>query len=256
MALVAKRWQPRVIAKHTVPCAGDGADWRPCLEALERALAQVAWKDADASVILSNHFVRYALVPWSEHLANDGEKRIWVQHHFAELYGETVAGSDYRWSEDRPDGFCVATAIAADLLAGIRAAFEPTSLALRSIQPYLMAVFNRWRPRVRDSAAWILVPEAGRVCLAAVADGRWRKLISRSIGADWRTELRVVLERELMLAEEPSPPGIIWAYAPGIPAFDIPDWTEVPLTSLAPRALAGFSPDTDGEYAMALTGVA
>src|SRR5262249_21577236 len=159
-----------------VPCTGNGADWRPCLEALEHGLAQAGWKDADATVILSNHFVRYALVPWSEHLASDAEKRAWVQHHFAELYGEAAAGSEYRASEDRPAGSCVATAIAADLLAGIRSAFGQTSLALRSVQPYLMAVFNRWRPRIKDSAAWLLVPEAGRVCLAALADGRWRKL--------------------------------------------------------------------------------
>src|SRR5262249_18521438 len=124
MTLVARRWRPRVVAKHAVPCPADGVDWRPCLEALERGLAEPAWKDADATVILSNHFVRYALVPWSEHLANDQEKRIWVQHHFTELYGEAAAESEYRWSEDRPDGSCVATAIAADLLAGIRAAFQ------------------------------------------------------------------------------------------------------------------------------------
>ena len=256
MTLIGGRWRPRVIARHAVACSGDGADWRPCVEALERGLAQAAWKNADATVILSNHFVRYALVPWSEHLASDEEKRIWVRHHFAELYGEAAAGSEYRWSEDRPDAPCVATVIEADLLAAIRGAFAPTALALKSIQPYLMAVFNRWRPRLRNDAAWLLVPETGRVCLASVAQGRWRKLTAKALGADWRTDLRVVLERELLLADEAAPPAIILAYAPAEPAFDIPDWTGVPLTTLAPRPLEGYSPPADGEYAMALTGVA
>jgi hypothetical protein len=256
MTLVAGRWRPRVVAKHVVPCSGEGGDWRPCVDALARGLAQAAWKDADATVILSNHYVRYALVPWSEHLATEAEKRAWVRHHFTELYGDAAANVEYRWSEDRPDAACVTSAVDADFIGAIRAAFEPASLALKSIKPYLIAVFNRWRRRIGADAAWILVPETGRVCLASVAGGRWRKLVSRAIGADWRAELRVVLEREFLLADEPGPPKVVFAYAPGVPAFALPEWAEVPLNALTPRPVPGFSPDADAEYAMALTGVA
>jgi hypothetical protein len=256
MTLVARGWRPRVIAKHAVSCSGASADWRPCIEALELGLSQTGWQDADATVILSNHFVRYALVPWSEHLASDDEKRIWVRHHFADLYGEAAAKSEYRWSEDRPDSSCVASAVAADFVSTIRSAFEPASLTLKSIQPYLMAVFNRLRPRIKGDPAWILVPESGRVCLATVAGGRWRKLTFKSLGADWRTDLTIVLEREFLLADEPASPKVVFAYAPGVPAFDLPDWTEVPVNTLAPRPVPGFSPSADAEYAMALTGIA
>jgi hypothetical protein len=119
-----------------------------------------------------------------------------------------------------------------------------------------MAVFNRWRRAHQGDPAWIARADAGRVCLATVAGGRWRKLTFKSLGADWRTDLTTVLERELLLADEPAPPKVVFAYAPGVPAFDLPDWTEgageyaslpVPFPLLA---------SADAEYAIGAHGIA
>lgn len=256
LARVSRRWQPKVIAKHAVRCSGVGtAAWKPCIDALQQALQEPALQNADAMVVISNQFVRYALVPWSEHLVSDDEKLAWVKHHFGELYGEPAAATEYRWSEDRPDAACVASAVDGEFLGEIRAAFEPTSLRLRSVQPYLMAVFNRWKRRVNGNSAWLLVAETGRVCITAVANGEWRTITSKTIGPDWQAELPLVLGRELLLADAAAAPAAVWAYAPEIPKPDFPDWSEVPLKFLAPRALPGFSPHSDAEYAMALTGV-
>ncbi len=257
LARVSRRWRPRVTARQVVRCAEPGiAAWKPCVEALLRTLPEARWKDADATVIVSNHFVRYALVPWSAELVSDDEKLAWVRHHFAEVYGEAVATAEYRWSEDRPDALCLASAVDGEFVNLVRRAFEGTSLRLRSIQPYLMTVFNRWRRRVTGNAVWILAPEPGRVCLASIVRGRWRGIASRKIGADWQAELPVVLERERVLADDADAPETVFAYVPGIPRFEIPRWNKVPLRALAPRALPGFSPHADAEYAMALTGVA
>jgi hypothetical protein len=256
LARVSRRWRPAVIAKHAVQCSGAGtSDWKACLEALLQALREPYLQDADASVVISNHFVRYAMVPWSEHLVSDDEKRAWVKHHFVELYGELAETTEYRWSEDRPDTACVASAVDGDFVSAIRAAFEPTSLRLRSVQPYLMAVFNRWKKRVQDDSAWILVAETGRVCIGAVANGEWRAITSKKIGPDWQAELPLALGRELLLANDAAVPAVILAYAPDVTKLDFPDWTEVPVKILAPRALPGFSPYSDAQYAMALTGV-
>ena len=257
LARVSRRWRPQVSAKHVVQCSADGtAPWKPCLEALREALQQPFARDADAHLVISNHFVRYALVPWSEHLASDEEKRAWVRHHFAEIYGEPEAALEYRWSEEGPDAACVASAVDAEFIGGIRAAFEPASLRLRSVQPYLMAAFNRWQRRVEGDPVWIVLPETGRVCIASLANGRWRTIASRNIGPDWQAELPLALERELLLADGAAAPATAWAYAPEAPKLDFPEWTGVPLKFLAPRAMPGFSPQADAEYAIALTGVA
>lgn len=256
LARVSRRGRPEIIAKHVVHCSAPGtSDWKPCVEALHQALLEPFLHNADATVVISNHFVRYAMVPWSEHLVSDDEKRAWVKHHFVELYGELPGATEYRWSEERPDTACVATAVDGEFIAEIRAAFEPASLRLRSVQPYLMAVFNRWKQHAKGNAAWILVAETGRACIAAVANGEWRTITSKKIGLDWQAELPLALGRELLLADDTSAPAVILAYAPDVTKLDFPAWNEVPVKVLAPRALRGFSPYSDAQYAMALTGV-
>lgn len=256
LARVSRRWRPAVTAKHVVDCSGpQTSDWKRCVEALQQILREPFSHDADATVVISNHFVRYAMVPWSEHLVSDDEKRAWVKHHFVERYGELPGAPEYRWSEDRPDASCVASAVDGEFVGEIRAAFEPTSLRLRSVQPYLMAVFNRCKQHAKGNSAWILVPETGRVCIGAITNGEWRTITSKKMGADWQVELPLVLGRELLLANEAAAPAVILAYAPDVPKLDFPDWNEVPVKVLTPQALPGFSPYSDAQYAMALTGL-
>jgi hypothetical protein len=256
LARVSGGWRRKVIAKHAVNFPElRPYDWRSCIEALQAVLQETAWQDADAFVVISNHFVRYALVPWSEHLATDDEKRAWVAHQFVELYGEGADGAEYRWSEDKPNAPCVASAVNSEFMRESRACFESSSLRLRSIQPYLMAAFNRCKHHVKGASAWIVLPETGRVCLAAVAAGEWRTVTSKSMGADWEAELSLLLERQFLLAEDEAP-AIVLAYAPEVPSLALSFESDVPLKVVAPRALAGYSPQVDSEYSMALVGVA
>ena len=231
-------------------------DWLPCVQSLQQLLREPFAQDADATVVVSNHFVRYALVPWSEHLARDDEKRAWIRHHFVSLYGEPAAASEYRWSDDSPLAPCLASATDGRFIGAIRDAFEPASLRLRSVQPFLMAVFNRWKRRFGGGPTWLLVPENGRVCIASVAAGQWRTVASMSIGPDWQAELPLLLERELLLADAAGAPAAILAYAPALPQLELPGWRGAPLQLLVPRALPGFLPQADAAWAIALTGVA
>ena len=264
-----RRLRPQIIAKHVAHCSATAVpagsvqgmppgftSWQPCVAAMQQMLQQPFARDADATVVISNHFVRYALVPWSEHLVRDDEKRAWIGHHFVALYGEPAAACEYRWSDDSPAAACVASAADGGFIGAIRAAFELTSLRLRSVQPYLMAVFNRWKRHVKGNPVWLLVPETGCVCIASAAGGQWRTIATRNMGPDWQAELPLLLERELLLAEAVGTPTAILAYAPEMPELHFPGWRGAPLRLLVPRALPGWLPHADGEYSIALTGVA
>jgi hypothetical protein len=256
LARVTRRWRPEVIAKHAVHFpASTPPDWHVCIEALQQAVHELSWQKADASVVISNHFVRYALVPWSEHLVRDDEKEAWVRHHFTELYGEPIVPAEYRWSEERPDGACIASAVDRELIARIRTVFDSTSIRLRSVQPYLMAAFNRCRRYLRGVSAWIVVPESGRVCIAAFANGAWQTVTTQTIGSDWQADLSIILERELLLAPDQAP-ALVLAYGPDVPSLDVPSAGDTALNALVPRALPGYSPQADADYAMALTEIA
>ncbi|MDB5928103.1 MAG: hypothetical protein JWN13_7039 [Betaproteobacteria bacterium] len=255
VARVSRRWRPKVVAKHVVRWPGGASShWQTCVEALNQVLREPAWQRADACVVLSNHFVRYALVPWSEHLVTDEEKRAWVAHHFIELYGEPAAALDYRWADDRANGACIASAVESDLVASVRAAFESTSLRLRSVQPYLMAAFNRCRKQVKGASVWVVLPESGRVCIATTAGGTWQSLTCKGVGPDWESEVSLLLERRLLLAQDELPSAVL-AYGPSLTRLDLNFSSDIPFKVLAPRALPGYSPHTDSEYGLALTGV-
>src|SRR4051794_32360936 len=220
LARITRRGTAKVIRKEILSCAATStSDWTGAVAALHGALQDSSWAGSDARVIVSNHFVRYALVTWSEHLDSDDEKRAWVSHAFAERYGESQTPLEYRWSEEGPNGVCVASAMEHELLSQLRAAFESTSVRLVSLQPYLMAAFNRCKGKASRSHAWMLFPEPGRVCVAAVAQGAWRALRSKTIDMDWQRDLPLFLQRELLTSEDEEPAEIL-AYGADLENID------------------------------------
>jgi len=126
-------------------------------------------------VVLSNHFVRYALVPWSRSLSDPAEEEAYVRHHFVRIHGERAKAWALRWSEDSADAPRLASAVDATLLDEIKASFPPGGKArLVSIQPALMAAANHARRALPDSGAWLVVAETDRACVALYGHGGWR----------------------------------------------------------------------------------
>jgi hypothetical protein len=137
------------------------------------------------TVLLSNHFVRYAVFPWSDALATEAEEQAYVRHQFARIHGERAQGWAFRWS----DG--LAAAIDQGLLQALAPCFPPQGKArLVSVQPALMAAFNRARAAVPAAGAWLVMAEADRACVALHANGRWRSV--QNARGPWQP----LLERE------------------------------------------------------------
>ena len=75
LARYAKGWKPAPAIGHSIACGERGVtEWQSALEALQRGLANLGWQGADATVTVSNHFVRYALVPAAGKLRGEGER--------------------------------------------------------------------------------------------------------------------------------------------------------------------------------------
>ena len=133
------------------------------------------------TVVLSNHLVRYAVVPWSNALGTPAEEEAYVRHYFAKIHGERAKGWEVRVS----DG--LACAIDAALLAELRKIVPK----LVSVQPALMAAYNGARKRIPREGAWLVLAEAQRVCVARLAAERWASVLNAR-EADWEQ----ALERE------------------------------------------------------------
>ena len=179
-----------MVGSRTISCdAAFGSEpWHGAIAALRG----VEWKDrVRVTAVLSNHFVRYALVPWNTALADPAEEEAYVRHHFTKIHGERAKSWRLRWSAESADAPRLASAIDAALIDAIGAAFPKGGEAkLVSVQPLLMHVFNRTRAAVPASGAWLVVAEAQRACVALHAAGAFRAV--QNARGEWRT----LLERE------------------------------------------------------------
>jgi hypothetical protein len=142
-------------------------------------------------VVLSNHLVRYALLPWSPALASEREWMAYAQHVFAGTYGADASAWRIRVCDGGRGRSRVACAADAALLDAITAVERVVS-----IQPHLMAAFNAHRGEFGAEPGWFVLHEPGRLTLGLVADGEWKLLRNRQAADDWRDSLPDLLHRE------------------------------------------------------------
>ena len=70
---------------------GTFVNWSPALEALADRLSEPAWQDANVRVVVSDLWVRYAIVPWTGALSRQQERLV-----HARLPAGTVIWRDWR----------------------------------------------------------------------------------------------------------------------------------------------------------------
>lgn len=249
----ARGLQPRVTLKHseTIVPQQDQAAWRAALDKLGELLQQPQWQQADATVVLSNHLVQYACVPWHEKVSDADEQLALAQHRFMQIFGEVAQGWELRLSAEEEGAARLASAVEVGLLAALRAVTEQHGLKLHSIQPYAMAGFNHCAARIKQANVWFALAESGRLSLALLQAGKWSRFQTRR--CEDLSVLKEWLDRENMLSDLPEPCREVVLFAP----------EAGPLTALTPYqvqrcelpACAGFSPITDTQYAMAMSGV-
>jgi hypothetical protein len=142
------------------------------------------------TLVLSNHFVRYAVLPWSDGLSTPAEEEAYLRHHFAKIHGERAKAWSLRASEAPRGALRLASAIDTALVEALKAAFPKNGKAkLVSMQPELMEAANRWRQAI---------PARRRVACP-------RRARTRLHRAARRAGLALGAERQGRLAHPPRP---------------------------------------------------
>jgi hypothetical protein len=178
--------------------------WHGALEDFARKVAALRGR-VDVSVVLSNHFVRYAVLPPQDGSATPDEEVALARFQFTRIHGERVKAWDVRVSGE------LACAIDAALLEGIKRGFSDRKKArLVSVQPFLMHAYNGARRRIPREGAWLMLAEAGRTCLARLAPRGWASVYNgRETDADG------LLERERNRASGEALPAQVLKYELG-----------------------------------------
>jgi len=247
--------RPRVTAKHTAPCdpAFGPEPWHGAAASLKDAAEALRGEALDITVVLSNQFVRYALVPWNDALAGTAEELAFARHCFTKIHGERSKSWTLSLSEEPAGMPRLAGAIDTALLEAIRKCFPAGGKArLVSLQPYLMAAVNCWRGSMAQTGAWLLIAEPERACLVLHGKGRWQGVLNTkgSYGApeEWGT----LLDRERHRISEGDPGNPVLVHAAHSNAARWPQVGDWKFERLSLPALDGYLPLEDGRYTMAL----
>jgi len=151
---------------------------------------------AELAIVLSNHFVRYAVLPWSSALKTEAEWAAYAQHAFVSIYGSGAANWRISLGRRSPGKSRVASAIDATLLCSLQGL-----PGVVSVKPYLVSAFNARRSAFDGEPAWFVLQERGRVTLALIADSEWKLVRTRQTHGDWRDALSDLIDRERELVD-------------------------------------------------------
>jgi hypothetical protein len=188
-----------------VEAGREPGEWRPAVEALPAAIALSQLHRPEVTVVLSNQFVRYALLPWNEALRTDEEWLALARHRLNAVHGAPSRDWIVRVSPAAHGSERVASAADRELIEAVRAKVGECGAKLVSAQPNLMATFNAMRKDIGKETCWLVIRDDSRLTLALFERGSWRALRMRRIDAARPTPLREILERECaMLALGPA----------------------------------------------------
>ncbi len=225
LARASGAWRRRVAREETIefaPAAPGVPQWQPAVDALAAQAASGVFARARVTLVLSNRFVRYALVPASAALAAEEEMLALARHRIAHACGSDDDQWEARLSPGAPGESRLACAIERKLLDALQACMRPLGGRYASLQPHLMASFNRVRSRLGRNAVWLAVAEPGMLCLALLEDAAWRSVHAFKVGADWDSELPEILDRELCLMEGETDCDRVVVFAPESPPLALP----------------------------------
>jgi hypothetical protein len=186
-----------------LPCAAASVaqNWRGAIEVLREALTHPNVATGDATVVLSNHFVRYMLLPFQPNLVTQEEELAFARARFAQVFGEVSQEWSLKISRSGPGVAGVASAVSRALLESLSTVMAGSPLRLKSVQPALMAVCNG-RSRLPRGEAWIVFAETGSLLLGAMRSGEWVSVRSRPVNGHAVPLAKIIGQEALLLGLE------------------------------------------------------
>ena len=206
VAAYAGRVRSVLDSAQAVPVSGGALPaWRAAVEALPAALAPHAPYKPRATVVLSSHFARYALLAPDPALRTAEEWLAYARHRLESVHGHPVAEWELRVTETSRNGARLACGVDRALLEAVTARVGESGATLASVQPYLMAAYNRVRARLGRRSCWLVIAEPGRLALVLIRGGAWQSIRCRNADEGWRLRLPEILARETaaLALEEP-----------------------------------------------------
>jgi hypothetical protein len=190
LTLACRRWgqgrgaPAQVELQACVQAAPGVAPWQPALGALSTWLAARPQPPRTLRVVLSGHFVRWQLLPWSDALVRPEELGAYAALRLREVFGPAAERWQVAYAAPAPGHAVAACGVDAELLVQLRAVCASTGTRLESVTPYAAAAFGHWRHTLGRQSACFGVLEPGVLLLGLLRGGRWHSLRSERVPVD------------------------------------------------------------------------
>lgn len=227
--------------------------WQAALAKLAQILAQPDWANAEVDVVLSNHLIRYAAIPFSGQLRKYPEQEAFARHVLTQTYGAIAASWELRIQSSRIESPRVVSAVDNALLEGLRQVCTANKLKLRSVTPYLMPVFNSYCKMLKSDLAWLVINESGCSLFALLSRGEFVSV--NVVKHDSIGELPMLLNRESLMLALTDPCKTVYLYAPTGGELSLRAQMGYEFNRLGLGTLEGSPSLGVGLYAMAMSGV-
>lgn len=202
MVRFSRGLRPRVADRKSMPCAaaakGQG-NWADAVEVLRDLLVHPNVGRGDATLILSSHFIRYVVLPWSGELVTEAEELEFARTRFIQVFGHTARDWTIVMSPAPAGASRLCAAVDQALISAATGVVAASGLRLLSVQPALMAQFNEWRGRI-GAEGWLATVEQGRLLMAWISGGQWRSVRVRPLNGASVSLAQVLEQEQLLLA--------------------------------------------------------
>lgn len=222
----ARGWRPAIVRSARAEVGGGDGHWGGAVDALAALLAAAPARGADAHVIVSSHFVRYALVPDNVLLVTQDDRLRYARHNFVRVHGPAAE----RWSVrvGGAAGASIASAVEPELVDALRALLARNGLRACALQPALMAAFNAVRAQLPAAGVRLFVVEPGIAVSATWRQG-WRRVRSHRLAEAPAQELPMLIDRERALDDDADDtPVCVLPLLAADAAFDADDVRALP----------------------------
>lgn len=202
-AVWARGWSREPAERASLPCAeaADGARWQPAVDGLRGWMGARAARRSSLNVVLSNRFVRYAVMPWREGVVAREEREAQARHLLRSTYGEAAMHWHLKLAEAGYGRPALACAVDRSLLEALHGLAGEVRARLDAVQPLLMLALNRFRRELGQDAC-LLVLEPGALCCAVLLGGQWQAVHVSRVGAQGWNE--ALVERQIAVHGLPA----------------------------------------------------
>lgn len=184
------------------------------LQAMAQLLEQVR-RGTCLRLLLASHYVRYALVPWSDDIHSPAELAAYVRLRYELIYGEHVRNWRFSLSSESAGKPRLSAALPDELLNAWRELVNQRGHQLGSVQPYLAVAFNRFRNRLEPDDFLFILAEPGRGSLLQVSNGAWVGVYSQGCAERREALADLVVRQSTLLGLAAGSKRQAFLHAPG-----------------------------------------